>query len=124
MKQDVHVLLFGASGYLGGALTARLQQFVQVVPTYRGETSLANAHKYDFWADDIRPLLDQQHIDIVVIAASMAYKVADPACDCAVFRPKVEEFVRACRACRVVYISSDGIFDGKQGGYRETVRPN
>jgi dTDP-4-dehydrorhamnose reductase len=59
----------------------------------------------------------------VIIAANMAYEAADVTCDFADFKRRVDQLVRDCQACRVLYISSDGIFDGRKGYYVESDIP-
>jgi dTDP-4-dehydrorhamnose reductase len=117
------ILLIGSTGYLGRTLMARLQQTGQVFPTHRTKAHFAGSHRYDFWTDDVHSLVEQHQIDIVVIAAKMAYEAADPDYEFAIFRQRAEQLIRGCQQCRVIYISSDGIFDGKKGHYTESDIP-
>ncbi|QBD77035.1 NAD-dependent epimerase/dehydratase family protein [Ktedonosporobacter rubrisoli] len=123
MSRSKQILLLGSAGYLGRELTAQLQQTCEVIPTHRSAAHFAHSVRYDFWTDEIYPLLEQHHIDTVVIAAAMAYEAANPAYDFATLRLQATRLIQACRSCRVIYISSDGIFDGKQGKYTETDMP-
>src|SRR2546429_113381 len=123
MKQQQRILLLGSTGYLGRTLMTQLQQTVQVIPTYRTRALFANSHRYDFWTDNIRSLVEHHQIDTVIIAAKMAYEAADPACEFTIFQQRAERLIRGCQHCRVVYISSDGIFDGKKGNYNESDIP-
>jgi dTDP-4-dehydrorhamnose reductase len=101
----------------------QLQQTVHVVPTYRTRALFADSHQYDFWTDNIRSLVEHHQIDTVIIAAKMAHEAADPAYDFTIFQQQAEKLIRGCQQCRVVYISSDGIFDGKKGNYTESDIP-
>lgn len=117
------ILLIGSTGYLGRTLMAPLQQAGQVVPTHRTAARFADSQPYNFWVDDIRSLVQQYHIDMVVIAASMAYEAANPTCEFTLFKQQAERLIHGCRQCRVLYVSSDGVFDGKQGNYAESDIP-
>lgn len=117
------ILLVGSSGYLGRTLMACLQQMGQIVPTYRTQTLFADAYHYDFWTDDVYALIEWHQIDMVVIAANMAYEAGDPGREFTLFKQQVELLIRGCQQCRVIYISSDGIFGGEKGYYRESDVP-
>ena len=77
MKQYQYILLLGSAGYLGRTLTTLLQQSCHVFPTYRTSAYFADSYHYDFWVDDISPLVEYHESDIVIIAASMAYKATN-----------------------------------------------
>jgi len=121
MKQTQRILLIGSTGYLGRTLMARLQQTGQVVPIHRTKAYFAGSQRYDFWTDDVHPLVEHHQIDTVIIAANMA--AADPAYEFTLFKQRAEQLIRGCQQCRVIYISSDGIFDGKKGHYTESDIP-
>jgi dTDP-4-dehydrorhamnose reductase len=119
MQQEQRILLLGSTGYLGRTLMRHLSQIGHVIPTYRTSAHAADSHRYDFWTDDVHSLVEQHQVDMVVIAATMAYEAADPACAFAPFKQRAEQLIRGCQHCRVIYLSSDGIFDGKKGHYAE-----
>ncbi|HTK11641.1 MAG TPA: sugar nucleotide-binding protein [Ktedonobacteraceae bacterium] len=121
--QYQRVLLLGSTGYLGSALMAHLQPVAHVVPVHRTTARFPASHPYDFWTDSLASLITQHRVDLVIIAANMAYEAADATCDFALFKRRVDQLVRDCQACRVLYISSDGIFAGKKGQYKESDIP-
>jgi dTDP-4-dehydrorhamnose reductase len=123
MRQPQHILLLGSTGYLGRTLMAQLQSRGHIVPTYRSKAHFADSHHYDFWTDNVHLLVKYHQIDTVIIAASMAYEAAQSACTLAIFHQQAERLIRGCQRCRVIYISSDGVFDGKKGHYAESDRP-
>ena len=123
MRQKPRILLLGSAGYLGKPLMAQLQQTSYVVPAHRTWAYFADSHYYDFWTDDIHSLVEYHQIDMVVIAANMAYEAAVPACSFTLFQQRVEQLIRGCQQCRLIYVSSDGIFDGKKGNYTESDLP-
>jgi dTDP-4-dehydrorhamnose reductase len=115
MQRKQRILLVGSTGYLGRTLMASLQQIDHVVPTHRTRSQFAGSHSYDFWTDSIHSLVECHQVDTVIIAANMAYEAENPDCDFTLFKQRAERLIRECRQCRVVYISSDGIFNGKKG---------
>jgi len=123
MQQEQRILLLGSTGYLGRTLMIHLSQTGYVVPTYRTSAHFAGSHRYDFWTDPVHSLVEQHQVDMVVIAAKMAYEAADPACEFTIFKQRAEQLIRGCQQCRVIYISSDGLFDGKKGNYAESDIP-
>src|SRR5581483_5220774 len=110
MEQQPRVLLLGSTGYLGRTLLTQLQSAGQIVPTHRTKSRFVGSQLYDFWTGDVHSLVDQYQIAIVIIAANMAYEATDPIYDFALFKQCAERLIRGCRQCRVIYISSDGIF--------------
>jgi dTDP-4-dehydrorhamnose reductase len=123
MRQKQRILLLGSTGYFGKALMAHLQPQSYVVPTHRSQARFADSHYYNFWTDTVHSLMKLHQIDTVIIAASMAYEAAHPTCERALFKQQAERLIRGCQHCRVIYISSDGIFDGKRGHYTESDIP-
>ncbi len=120
MRQQQRILLIGSTGYLGRTLTKRLQQRNQVVPTHRTEARFDSSQLYDFWTDDAYALIQHYQIDTVVIAANMAYNLVG---DFALFQQRVKQLIQGCQQCRIIYISSDGIFGGEKGDYTESDIP-
>lgn len=123
MKQQSRVLLIGSTGFLGKVLMLPLQQIAHVVPTHRSKIYFTNSYHYDFWTDNIHALVKQQRINTIIIAASMAYEATNPTYKFTNFMLAVKQLIQGCRQCRVVYVSSDGIFDGKRGNYTESDVP-
>ncbi|MGH2510494.1 MAG: sugar nucleotide-binding protein, partial [Ktedonobacteraceae bacterium] len=117
------VLLLGSTGYLGRTLMFYLQKTGHVVPTYRTQPLFASSYRCDFWTDNVRSQVEHHQIDTVLIAANMAYEAADSACAFTHFQKKAEQLIRGCQQCRIIYISSDGVFDGKKGNYTESDIP-
>lgn len=120
MTRLQRLLLLGSSGYLGRTLAPLLlEQSFTLLPSHRSRAPFSDSIKFDFWRDDISPLLREREVDVVVVAANMAYEAAVPAVDKHEYHRRVNQFVQACSSRRMVYISSDGIFDGDKGLYTE-----
>jgi dTDP-4-dehydrorhamnose reductase len=124
MQRKLRILLVGSTGYLGRTLMTSLQQIDHVVPTHRTRSQFASSYPYDFWTDSIHALVECHQVDTVIIAANMAYEAENSDCDFTLFQQRAERLIRECQQCRVVYISSDGIFDGKKGNYTESDIPS
>ena len=111
-------LVVGASGFLGRAVTAELRrQNVTVYGTYC-QQALADI-PFDFWRDDVTPILEQTGADTVIFTA--AVETDAPTLE---LKARAAHFFRACASRRVVYLSSDAIFDGAKGNYRESDSPS
>jgi dTDP-4-dehydrorhamnose reductase len=96
-------LVIGGTGLLGSAVVASVDD---AVPASRRTG-------YDFFTDDPRTLLDAHEPDAVVFAAFVERTDHDRS----TFVRAAREFVDACRDCRLVYVSSDAVFDGCAGRY-------
>ncbi|GER90453.1 NAD(P)-dependent oxidoreductase [Dictyobacter vulcani] len=114
------ILLVGSTGYLGQALMLQLQPAGQVIPTHRSRALFKGSWRYDFWTDILSDFIQQERVDTVVIAASMA----GSAVEFTVFQQCVQQLMLAIKHCRVIYISSDGIFSGRKGNYTEEDIPD
>lgn len=127
------VLLLGASGLLGGHLLRRLPQTLETVAA-AGRSGAAGTDASVRWLpmgcdaadlDAIGPLLDAAGADVVVNATGAA-----PRSDAAVLAqvnarfPQALAEAAAARGSRVVQISTDGVFSGTRGHYREDDRPD
>ena len=93
------------------------QQNVSVYGTYC-QQAVAD-FSFDFWHDDIALLLEQTGADTVIFTAAV-----EPDAPTLELRERAAHFLEACAAQRVVYLSSDAIFDGTKGNYRESDEPS
>lgn len=115
----MNALVVGSSGFLGrSVITALRQAGIGAHGTYRQEV-VPDASPFDFWGDDVAPLLTKTGADTVVFCA--AVETDTPTAQLA---ERAERFFRACAGLRVVYGSSDAVFDGLAGNYTETDPPS
>ena len=126
--QRPRILLLGASGYLGRCLYSTLFNQAWVLPVHRTRALQPGSLAYDFWRDDLQPLLREHRIDCVlmavsVAAASVVYGATHSEVETQSYQEHVERFVRAASGRRLIYVSSDGIFDGNRGLYTEADIP-
>ena len=114
----MNVLLVGSSGFLGRSVMAALRQAgANAHGTYRAEVT-PDASPFDFWQDDVTPLLTKTGADTVIFAAAVEADAPT-----AQLVRRAERFLKACAGLRVVYGSSDAVFDGLKGNYTENDPP-
>lgn len=120
MTPSERTLVVGASGFLGTEIARRLGEIgADVVGTVHEGSILASGVKtvrYDFWSDDLETILDVEGIGRVVFAATVE---RGDGRDRDSFEQGVDRVVTACRDRRVVYVSTDAVFDGEAGPYDE-----
>lgn len=108
------------AGFLGGEI---LRQFSAVgtvsFVTHNKDPKHANSIKFDFFSDDIDEILRDNPADIIFLPAKIEFVE-----DSKMLESAMEKFLRACGNRRLIYISSDGIFDGEKGNYLESDVPN
>lgn len=121
MSTPVNVLVVGSNGFLGRAVTDRLRKrsSATVYGTHRLSAAFSDSIPFDFWRDDIGPLLEQTEADVVVFVAA----VETDAPTTRLVR-RAQRFFTACAAQRVIYLSSDAVFDGTKGNYSESDPPS
>ena len=99
-------------------MTAELRrQNVTVYGTYC-QQALADI-SFDFWRDDVTLLLEHTGADTVIFTAAVETDTSTLE-----LTERATHFFRACASRRVVYLSSDAIFDGAKGNYRESDLPS
>ncbi|WP_273835024.1 sugar nucleotide-binding protein [Halococcus sp. PRR34] len=110
-------LVVGGSGFVGGEVVAALERGGErVVATHHRQAVSHAPIAFDFWTDDLAPLLDDHDIGTVVFAATVEHG----------YDESIEAFERAaarilddCRDQRFIYVSSDSVFEGVDGRYAE-----
>lgn len=104
------------TGFLGVALVRALSlRGHAVVPTHHRNQKFDDSLSFDFFRDDPEIIFAGKSIDLVIIPAKIEFVEDSAALDWA-----MERFISYFRNARVVYISSDGIFDGTKGDYAES----
>lgn len=124
MPKTKKILVVGSSGYLGRVITERLSGEYSPVCTHHQNSYFLDSIPYSFPDDDLSQLVKTHRIDTCIFPAEIEKNQVDHELDdldC--YRRKVREVVQAVSGTRFVYISSDGIFDGRQGLYAETDVP-
>lgn len=113
------VIVIGATGFLGATLTRRLARDHAVLGVARHPRQ--DGARFDFHTDDVGELLRAFPADIVVFAASV--ERPDVVARTDRYLSAIERFLASLDGIRLVYTSSDAVFDGGRGRYSETDPP-
>jgi len=117
MHNQNSVLIVGSSGFLGRCLVDRLRPHARVTCTHHHHPAFSHSLGYNFFQDDIRPLIERTGVTTVIFAAMVEREEPES------IALAMTLFVRSCHDLRVVYLSSDGIFCGETGLYKEQDTP-
>lgn len=132
------VLIIGASGFLGSELFLLFSssaEFEVVGTSYSqsksytlNESQMAQTISLDITdAKQVKEVIEKINPGIVIIAAALAnMDICETERELAVKInvQGVENVVRCCQNRKVVYYSTDAIFDGVRGDYREDAQPH
>ena len=113
------VLVIGATGFLGASLVERFGRDHEVLGASRHPRG-ADA-RFDFWTDDVADILRSFSAEIVVFAGSVERPAGNDLADS--YRAAIDRFLAPLAGARLVYVSSDAVFDGRRGRYREIDPP-
>jgi dTDP-4-dehydrorhamnose reductase len=124
MFQRQRILVVGSSGYLGRVITKALTSKHFVVSTHNQNPYFPDSVKYSFPRDDLSYFVKANMIDTCIFAAEIEKNQDDHRFDdLDFFHQAVKQLIQPLSAVRLVYVSSDGIFDGQQGSYAESDIP-
>lgn len=112
MSPDAVTLVIGSSGFLGRALVFAPHP-QQVLPTHHHTKVFPNSLPFEFFSDGLESVLAPYELDTVIFSAAVEMEPTEH-----VVRA-MRRLVESCGDKRLVYVSSDGIFDGERGRYRE-----
>ncbi len=120
------ILLIGASGFIGGNLYKELHQHFKVIGTYN-KTFRNDLMKFDLETDDISPLLQQfdltcQNFAIITTAISKIDECfSNQVYSYKINVEKTKELIEKLNAnnFKVIFLSTDFVFDGRDGNYDE-----
>ena len=107
-------LIVGGSGLLGGAIIQAASSSLKVFATHRSQSMFHSSIRFDLLRDDPRKLLRKINPEIVILAAHIEPLLKEHS-----LRARAEFFLQCCDGRRLVYISSDAVFDGRRGLYDE-----
>lgn len=125
-------LVTGASGFLGANVPANLPPGITAVAGTRAGSAVpgyGSSVRVDLGsAESIREALDTTRPDVVLHAAAQSSHAAceaDPELAMAVNGAATGTLARGCEAlgARLVYVSTDAVFDGGRGSYAEADEP-
>lgn len=117
------VLIIGASGFLGQQLMKDLSKSFTVIGTYNSKPK-DNLLKLDITNEDgVKVVLEKTKPDIILLASALTNL------DTCELQPDlckkinvlgVENIVKYSKNSKIVFLSTDYVFDGEKGDYKET----
>lgn len=114
-----NILLLGASGFLGRELARRLRDGHRLTGTYHNHPDANGSIPFDIFQDSSGQIAGDDH-DLVICCA----RLFDPQVDAGADKPKREQALlhnlRRWSQRRVVLISTDAVFSGRDGNYAES----
>ncbi len=115
MQNDMKtVLIVGGSGFFGNAIFQAASEYLNVFETHKSRPIRKASIKFDLLRDDPDVLLDKVNPQLIVIAAHFEPMLVGHSA-----RERAKSFLQICRDRRIIYISSDAVFDGRRGLYSE-----
>lgn len=108
------------TGFLGEQIYSDLLPiYDKIILTHHKNKKYPDSKKFDFFTDDISNILNGEKIDAVFLPAKIEFEENEKKLINAMIH-----FLKSCKNSRIIYISSDGIFEGKSGLYKESDIPN
>lgn len=108
------------TGFLGEQIYSDLLPICdKIILTHHKNKKYPDSKEFDFFIDDISNILNDKEIDTIILSAKIEFEENKRK-----LINTMVHFLESCRNSRVIYISSDGIFEGKNGLYKENDIPN
>lgn len=107
------------TGFLGEQIYKDLLPVCdEIVITHHKNKKYSNSKKFDFFSDNIDDILNGKKIDVIFLSAKIEFEEDEKK-----LTDAMTVFLELCDGIRIIYISSDGIFEGKTGLYKESDIP-
>ncbi len=119
----MRTLVIGSSGFLGRVVTERLRRVTSVLPTHCQNPVFPRSRTFDILKDDVSPLLEQTDAENTGVESVVFCAGFEQDSDADALEPAMAHLLRACGDRRFVYLSSDAVFTGDRGRYREDETP-
>lgn len=108
------------TGFLGQQIYKNiLQDYEKIILTHNQNQKYPDSKKFDFFTDDIGEVFGDEKIDVIFLTAKIEFIENEK-----LLAEAMERFLEKAKGSRIVYLSSDGIFDGQKGGYKESDETN
>lgn len=125
----MRVLITGSSGRLGFKLVKYCTRYFEVIPTHMNEKLYKDSIKLDICSKEALQPIFKIRPDVVIHTAAMTNVDACEVDKEAAWLVNVEGTKNLAEAVeklgsKLVFVSTDYVFDGKKGMYRETDKPN
>src|SRR3989338_7302648 len=124
-----NALVIGASGQVGAALMKRLSEKNDVVGTYSSSKKKGLVHLDITDANEVSKLIEKVNPSIIFLCSatiSIDFCEKNPEAARKINVDGTKNVVEAAKksGAKVVYLSTEYVFDGKRGPYSETDKPN
>jgi len=129
-KEERKILVTGSSGLLGSKIIEQARRLYEVIPTYRTRTTFPNSVKMDITQEsDVRQVFS--HLKPTIVIHTAAETNVDK-CEVSkehawsVNAKGTENIADMSRmvSAKIIYVSTDYVFDGEKGLYTEEDDPN
>jgi len=129
-KEKRKILVTGSSGLLGSKIIEQARRLYEVIPTYRTRTTFPNSVKMDITQEsDVRQVFS--HLKPTIVIHTAAETNVDK-CEVSkehawsVNAKGTENIADMSRmvSAKIIYVSTDYVFDGEKGLYTEEDDPN
>jgi dTDP-4-dehydrorhamnose reductase len=119
MKDPLHTAIIG-TGFLGRVLVHKLNRLARpVVHTFNTHQVFNDSVQLDLFHQDIATAMPVTGLDVVIIAA-----LFEDHSDTEAVLDALRRNIEYLKDKRVIYISSDAVFDGRKGMYSEEDSPS
>jgi len=99
------------TGFLGSQIFNTIKSsYDEVVFTHHQHKKYPTSKKFNFFTDNIKEIFANKKIDTIFLPAKIEFTENHP-----LLRDAMLRFLNQSKNSRLIYISSDGIFDGKKG---------
>lgn len=107
-----NILVIGGTGRLGRLIFYYLKKANHDVIYTHHKNGFADSLKFNFFKDNVEDLPGFNDIEIIIFAAKVEFEK-----DSGKLERAMRRFIKKCEKKRILYISSDAVFDGnKKGG--------
>lgn len=108
------------TGFLGEQIYKEIKPFCnEVFLTHNKNKKYLISKKFDLFNDDIAKIFDLDQIDVIFFSAMVEFEENRD-----LLKRSMNSFLDKIKNKRLVYISSDGLFNGEKGQYKETDEPD
>lgn len=112
--------LIVGTGYLGRTLKVRLEHAgTPVAHTFHRQRMFADSVKFDMFSHYLGDIVDMGCVDTVIVTSKVEHQS-----DAGSAIRAMARLFDACMGKRVLYLSSDAVFDGRRGQYLESDAPS